>query len=443
MPDNVDLFDANFSFGPDAGFFYSCDFANQRLIRVTETGAFSGAFPVARSTFRTPIKELHFDGTFFWTLEDLPSDLGVVIKRWRLSPFPTAAFPSLIPLELRWQDELTLINSPNMQWAASAFAIEHYHLEFDGSADAGDTIVRVDDATNVTVGNKLYLGPSTDGVDGDNEEEITVLGVNTITGDISFSKGGGLENSFISGDPISLHKSIYLFNDNSFGGLEDGGGNLVNFSYPAKTENFTDNGARYASARAADFDETTLSWVRAFQIMDIVITNPGFDITNSQESNLVEDDFGTEIEVFDMISDFDNTRYLKLQTKETDEALDTGTLTTTDWGGKYNFQSQPRGSLVNSVAMEFSTNRFVLPQPSTNTITITTHVRDQFDFAVFNEEVRWSAAINADSDAGTVGTFSPNPVFTNSSGIAQTVYTPSSTPNDIIVDITADIEGIP
>ncbi len=318
-------------------------------------------------------------------------------------------------------------------------AIEHYHLEFDGSRLQGVSTIKLDDVSNINPGVKLYLGPSGFGGFIGNEEEIIVLSINTTTKEVTFSKGGGLENSYLSQDPVTLHKSIYLFNDNSFGGTEDGAGNIVNFAYPAKTQNFSDNGAKYAAVTAADFDDTTISWVRSFQILDINITNPNFDISASQESNLVEDDKGTLIEVFDMISDFDNTRYLKLQDRETTEDLSTGNLSTTIFSGKFNFQVQPRGTLVNSIAMEFAPNRFVEPIPSADTINITTHVRDQFNFPVFNKTIQWSAAINSLSDAGVVGTFSPSTAVTNSSGIAATVYTPSATPNDIIVDITADV----
>ncbi len=439
MPLNVRLTDANFSLGPTTGFFYSCSFSLQALIQVEADGTVVNTFPVSKSTFRTPITELHFDGTFFWTLEDLPSNLGIVIKRWRLFPFKTAALPNVTPFEFRWLDELTLINAPNMRWEAKAFAIEHYHRELNNSFLQGVNTIRLNDVDNVTPGTKLYLGPSSFGGFIGNEEEVTVVGVNSTTKDVTFGKLGGLENSYLSQDPVNLHKTIFLFNDHTFGGSADNKGALVNFAYPAKFQNFSDSGGRYTAASAADFDDTTLSWVSTFQILEINITNPTFDLTASQESNLVEDDKITPIEVFDMISDFDNNQFLKLQDRETTETLSNGVLTTTSFGGTFNFQTQPTAAFVNSVAMDFLPNRFVLPFPDSNTITITTRVRDQFNFPVFNKTIQWSAAINSLSDPGIPGTFSPSSAVTNVSGVAETVYTPSSTTSDIIVDVTADV----
>jgi hypothetical protein len=440
MPLNVRLNDANFSLGPLSGFFYSCSFSLQSLLQVEADGTVVNTFPVSKSTFRTPITELHFDGTFFWTLEDLPSNLGIVIKRWRLFPFKTADFPSATPTEFRWFDEMSLINAPNMRWESNSFAIEHYHRGFDGSFLKGVNKIRLNDVTNITSGIKLYLGPSSFGGFVGTEEEITVLSVNSTTKDITFGKLGGLKNSYISQDPINFHKTIFLFNDNSFGGSANKRGALINYAYPRKTINFSDGGGQYANVSAADFHGSTLSWVKVFQIIELNVASATFGLSASQESNLVEDDKHTPIEVFDMISDLDNNQYLKLQDRETTEDLGTGSLSTTNFGGTFNFQAQPTLTFVNSVAMGFLPNRVIRPLPDSNTINISTQVRDQFNFPIFNQTIQWSAAINTElSDPGDPGTFSPSSAVTNTSGIAETVYTPSSTSNDIIVDVTADV----
>ena len=436
MPINVQLPNANFSLGPDAGFFYSVDFAGQELDRVEADGDPAGSFFLSRSFLRNPVKELHFDGTFFWTLEELPSNLGIVIKKWRLFPFPTATFPSVVPTELRWQDELTLINGPSIRWAADAFAIEHYHRTFNGSFLQGVTTIRLNDVTNIVSGTILYLGPSTFAGFADNEEQITVLTVNPTTKDVTFAIG--LENSYISLDPIDFSKSIFVFNQHKFGGEANNNGQLVKFAYPEKFQVQSESGAKYANVAAADFDKTTLSWVRAFQIIDLDISAANFDLTASQESNLVEDDKGTLIEVFDLISDLTNTQYLKLQAKETTETA--GVLTTVDFSGVFNFQAQPTLPFVNSVAMAFSPSRFTEDQASGDTIAIDTFVRDQFNFPVFNETVQWSAVVNTTlGGAGDPGTFDPTSTGTDIFGIAATVYTPSVTTTDIVVDVKADV----
>jgi len=437
MPINIKINDGNFSFGPETGFFYTVSKSLDSLVQVEADGTVVDTFIVTLSTLREDVKELHFDGTFFWTLEDLPSELGIVIKKWRLFPFKTTAFPSVTPSEFRWQDELTLLHRPNIRWVADAFAIEHYHREFDGSFLQGVSSIRLNDVSKISVGDIIYLGPSGFGGFIGNEEQITVLGISGT--DIFFFKAGGLENSYLSQDPVDFSQGIFVFNQHSFTGNEDNVGTLVKFAYPEKIQVLADQGGKYANVTAADYDAPILSWVRAFQIIQLNIDSPTFDLNSSSESNLVESNKTDLIPVFDLISDLGADLYFKLQQKETVEDLGTGTLTTTDFDPKFNFQTIATLPFVNSVALEMETTRFTEPFASGDTIPIRAKVRDQFNFAVFNKSVQFSATINPFSAPGVIGTFSPVIDITNASGIAETVYTPSITQDRVLVDIQAKV----
>ncbi len=437
MPVNIEINDANFSLGPETGFFYTVSKSLDALLQVEADGTVVDTFPVTLSLLRKPVKELHFDGTFFWTLEDLPSDLGIVIKRWRLFPFKTVLFPGVTPSEFRWQDELTLIHAPNIRWEADAFAVEHYHREFDGSFLQGVSTIRLNDVSKISIGDIIHLGPSGFGGFIGNEEQITVLGISGT--DISFFKAGGLENSYLSLDPVDFVQGIFVFNQHSFSGQEDDKGTLIKFAYPEKTQVLADSGGKYASVTAADYDSTILCWVRAFQIIQLNIDNPTFDLGASQESNLVESDKGTLIEVFDLIADLGADLYFKLQDRETTEDLGSGSLSTVEFTPKFNFQTISTLPFVNSVALEMEDTRFTEPFASADTIDIRAHVRDQFNFPVLSKSVQFSATINPFSNPGVVGTFSPVIDTTNTSGIAETVYTPSVTQDEIIVDIQAEV----
>jgi len=437
MPVNIKISDGNFSFGPEAGFFYTFNKSLDSFLKVEADGTVADTFIITLSTFRNDVKELHFDGTFFWTLEDLPSDLGLVIKKWRLFPFKTVFFPSVTPSELRWQDELTLIHRPNIRWKADAFAIEHYHREFDGSFLQGVSSIRLNDVSKISVGDILYLGPSGFGGFIGNEEQITVLGISGT--DISFFKAGGLENSYLSQDPVDFSQGIFLFNQHSFSGTEDNLGALLKFAYPERALVFADTGGKYASVTASDYDSPILSWVRAFQIIQLNIDGPNFNLNSSAEANLVEDDKRTLITVFDLISDLGANLYYKLQQKETSEDLSSGALTTVDYAPKFNFETITTLPFVNSVALEMVNTRFTEPFASGDTIVIRALVRDQFNFPVLNKSVQFKATINPFSDAGVIGTFSPTVDITGVSGIADTIYTPSVTQGEILVDIEAKV----
>ena len=440
MPINVQLQDGNFSLGPISGFFYSISRSLNALVQVEADGTVANVFPMTLSRLRNAVVELHFDGTFFWSLEALPSDLGIVIKKWRLFPHKTFAFPSVIPTELRWQDELTLINGPTIRWESNAFAVQHYHRTFDSSFDRGEAVIELDDVTQINAGDILHLGPSSFGGFVGNEESIVVGSVNSNNNLISFSKPGGLENSYISADPIDFHKSLYLFNNHSFSGNEDGQGSFVEFELPNKQIVRSDKGKKYGDVGAADFDQTILAWSRSSQILQLDVFSPTFDLQSSLEANMMESNLTDTIEMFDMVADLDSNLFLKLQQKETTEDIGTGILTTSAFpDNRFNFQTQTTLAVVNSTALSFPDTRITTPAPAGDSFPVIAEIRDQFNLPAFGESVQFTAALNALSDSGSPGTFTSPTVVTNTSGIAETTYVPSITPTDVLVDITAKV----
>ena len=101
-------------------------------------------------------------------------------------------------------------------------------------------------------------------------------------------------------------------------------------------------------------------------------------------------------------------------------------------------QAHLTGTFINSVAFSFDT-RTTENKASSDTIALSAELRDQYNFPVFNETVNFSAVVSNLGGDGIQGTFSDNSVLTNTSGIAETVYTPSITPTDIIVNVTAEV----
>jgi hypothetical protein len=441
MPVNIEINDGNFSFGPESGFFYTVNKSINSLLQIEADGTVVNTFPMTLSQFRNPILELHYDGTFFWTMEKLPSDLGMVIKKFRLHPFKTAAFPSVSPSEFRWQDEITLLNLPNIIYESRAFCIEHYHREFSGAGVQGSFSIKLNDLTDIDLGDTLYLGPSADANYLGNEEEITVTSLNQLTGDVGFFKQGGLENDFTPSDPVSFSKGVWVFNDHSYSGEADGKGTLNKFGYPSRNLETVDTGAKYAGVGACDFDQTSISFVRGPMIMKLNLNTTTFDLESSLEANLIEADRHTLITVYDLISDLDQNLYYKLQQKETNEDIPTGTYTTINFAPDYNFQTQPTLPFVNSTAVRFEPTRFAQTSSSPRSLKfrVFAETRDQYDFPVLGKSVQFTATTNVFGNPGIPGTMDPAVDVTNVSGVATSEYTPSSTAEDILIDIKAQV----
>jgi hypothetical protein len=441
MPINIQIKDGNFSFGPVTGFFYTISKQISSLLQLEADGTVVNTFPMTLSQFRNPILELHYDGTFFWTMEKLPSELGMVVKKFRLHPHKTAAFPNVTPTELRWQDEITLLNLPGIIYESEAFVVEHYHRFLEGASPQGASSIKLNDVTDIDLGDVLYLGPSSfAGFDG-NEEEINVQGVDIPTKTVFFTKVGGLENSYQPGDEVDFQKGLWVFNDHSYSGERDYRGTLNKFEYPSKDLGTIDTGSKYARVYAADFDQTSISFIRDFVLLKLNLNTTTFDLESSAEVNLVKSNKYDVIKAYDLISDLGNNLYYKLQQLETTEDIPTGSFNTVDFSPDYNFQTQPTLPFINSTAIRFEPTRYSITNasPKTSGFTVFAEIRDQFNFPVLGQSIQFTPTVNTFGPSGFPGTMDPAVDVTNVSGTAKSAYTPSATPGDILIDIQAQV----
>ena len=335
-----------------------------------------------------------------------------------------------------------MANTPGTKYESQAIAIEHYHREFVGSAIRGASVIKLDDLTNINFGTELFLGPSNFGGFEDIEESIIVTGLNRTTNEVSFSKQGGLDSSYSSSDSVDFSNAIWVFNDHAFSGDSEGDarGALLRFEYPRKALGRIDTGRKYYGVRAADFDQTRISFTKGPMMMVINIAS-SFVMESSFSINLMEANLHTLLEIHDLVSDLDNNLYYKLQQKFTTEDLGTGIYTTLDHSPDYNFETQANLPSVKSVALRFQPTRFSITgdSPKSRGFTIFAEVRDQFNFPVLGEDVQFTSTVSNLGDPGVPGTITPSIDTTNVSGVASSVYTPSDTTDELLMDIKAEV----
>jgi len=138
--ENIRLSKPNFT--TDGTFFYSILEDAQVLQCKVDDGTVSFTFPLD-TTPAQPIKELAWDGVFFWSLEDhknsapVPAVDGFVIRKWAISDFICKQI-----------NVFSYVDDINHTYRASSFAIEHYR-------------------TSIGVGNN-YGGPTAQGYTGVN-----------------------------------------------------------------------------------------------------------------------------------------------------------------------------------------------------------------------------------------------------------------------------------
>ena len=211
---NIQINYGNFSEAPRGGTFATIDTSlplNTRLLIKNNSGATVTSYSLSINLTHD-VEALEYvgavdlledyDGATFFTLEHYSSSQAV-IRRWELD---TSA------LTLNLQDVIAKTNTGSAKYDCYAFAVEHWHRTF-ATDEAPDNTIQISSNSRLAAGDKVWLGPSTD-VDNEGAvEEMTVQSVySDMAGDwVVFDADFNYE--YVTGDPITFAKYIYLLSD--------------------------------------------------------------------------------------------------------------------------------------------------------------------------------------------------------------------------------------
>jgi len=379
------------------GYYYMMDDDTDSLIVKTDDGTQAYSYPLD-TTIASTIVSMEHDGRNFWSMEVSGSDM--VIRRWYLDNYVCK------------QRSLFTIAGVD----SNAFTVEHYHTTFAGTELAGQTTLSVTDESNISTGETVYLGPNTNG----QSEERTVTGVGAGTIDVS----PGISYDFAASDPIVSYKSLWVFDDNSGGGLHQ-----IN-AYSGTTVSST-LGGEYSSVAAATFYDMydityKPSWAESIcfvKTTNMLFTDPG-TLTNfgSLAMDNVEDDQATVIPLYDLA--IDGTNMYRLQRKATYYGQ---TYTFAD--NTYNYQLSTSTPFITSISL--AAEPAILPANGVNNSTITAIVKDQFNVPISSKNVYFT-----DDDAN--GYITVSPVSTDANGQAQTAYKAGTTAREVKITAVAE-----
>lgn len=187
------------------GYFYSFDSTDNILLCKVDDGDTAFSYPLDIIFTKCNSYDLegsystHYDGFYFWTLQRIVGDVGVVIRKWDISG------GALCELH----EEFIYENSALDTYVSSSMALENYCTTVVSGINVGDTQIQIDEYYDsiVTSGTKLYLGPNFY----DSREEVTVSGVygNSVT------IVSGAQYSYDHGDFVHITPSFFIFNEYS------------------------------------------------------------------------------------------------------------------------------------------------------------------------------------------------------------------------------------
>ena len=255
MPENVQLDTGLFCIGPQAGTFCGIntnDPNNVLMVVKNSSGdlirtyAFLPADTFYTDTSAYPYNIIidfkyvgpknlsyFYTGALFYTLE------RVIVGKYNLSDYTQQEYSDNCIIRKWVLDEdsftLNLVNTwykksdTDNYFDSFSFSVEYYELSFQTSTPAGTGNITVNEGSNISVGDTLLLGPSSDM---DNYGESEYVQVESISGNTlalrSFDGSTPTANEYAINDPITLIKDLYVFS-NPRPNLNASSGQVVNY----------------------------------------------------------------------------------------------------------------------------------------------------------------------------------------------------------------------
>ena len=224
----------------DNTYFYTFDVAYNSLMCKVDDGDMAFNYPLdidfdyVGSTGLTGSYTTHYDGFYFWTLQRIDGNNGIVVRTWDIHNKVICTLDR----------EFIYANDSYNTYVSSAMGIENYHTTLTSGVNAGDTIIEISEYyDNIVVsGTKLYIGPNLSG----GRESVTVSGVNVDQVVLS----SGTLYSYDEGDEVHIVPSFLIFNE--YSGTSSSG-SLMRFDAHTGELLSRDTSSEYKSVSASTF----------------------------------------------------------------------------------------------------------------------------------------------------------------------------------------------
>lgn len=470
--ENIRLQEGNFT--SDGTYFYSMLDGSQVLQQKVDDGTVAFSYPLD-TTIPGNIKEIEWDGVYFWTLEARTGGTGITVRKWGIESFIC-----------KQQQKFEFIDGAVHTYDSDAFAVENYRLSvgINDNGAGGYTYnmqdVHVSDNSMLEPGDVLTFVRRTTSaaqrVGTSFVEQATVQ--NTISGSTTLVRltapmqgnphgdgkgfrGPNIDIDTLGGvnpptpDDVFVTKYLWIANDNSpnapgtpslYKVRASNGSNLVQFSgsqyndingmaFYAKMNTGTGlddaNATKYnttVAVESANGGRQTYALLARGSILLFFNTTTNV-IDRSMIMNNIKVDTVSIWDVSDMwVGGVEPNIVLYRLQQGTTYKNQSLVLVNESWSD-YNYEKQLLRRVVNSIAVTASPS--VIPADGASTSAITAVLRDQYNNLVpSGKQVNW-----AEDSGGNRLASAQTP--TDEFGVAKNTYTSGTTEQD--VKITASV----
>jgi hypothetical protein len=226
---NISLQDPNFVYVDN--YFYTINDSLQLLVKKTFDGEIAFCYtldiPVAGQ-----IVSLDYDGVHFWSLER--GTTRVIIRKWKI-----------VDLVCMQKAKFEIISTSSETIDGYAFAVEHYTTKLIANEGSGQTILSIDDGSELLNDLRVVIGPNSLGQSEDKIVDSHTASTVTIK--------TGLTYSYDIDDLVRFYKAGYYFNN--FDGLDSSKGSLLKIDLESGSVISRNSGTQFKDVRSAVFGE--------------------------------------------------------------------------------------------------------------------------------------------------------------------------------------------
>lgn len=414
---NINIDHNKFCLGPVAGSFFTIDTSSiyTRFIFKNQSGGVLDTY-IASTNIVDDVLSLCYIGptnlgnvpnmSVFVTLEKVSNSVCSV-KIWE-------ADTNIKQMNLK--KNIIKYRSGSYNYNALSLCTENRKILFDDNNEGGKNYIDVNSSDFVSVGSKLFLGPST-APNTPNATEFVY--VSFIDGNRLYLSSD-IVNQYLEGDSITFCDSMYLF---SYSGKDEvpNKGALYRLSfYNGSVLDYNLNGVY----RAVVFSR----WCSYFNLLvfgvgdNMIFLDPYDFYIKNRSMNLSNFlyEYDERAYVYDV--EFDGYDVFKLMDKGITYS-DDGEQIIEDWANsnKYNFNKDSLLPYTHNLLMFVDKNKLIGPMDTTN---IEIVARDQYNVGLLDVTVRFF--INMSGDQGAVIDPDTNLIITDSNGKGSISYTNGS-----------------
>ena len=418
MYENVDFKYNNFCIAPLVNTFASIDTTNTTaVLQIRNTSGavqanydlnptLSQGLSVDSLVYVGPVNTSTLaDGMPFFTLEHVSSS-SCSIKRWEMND----TFNRLDLVQT-----LNISNHENYNFDCYSMSIEHYTTEFSYAEGPATGHIEVDSVIRLSIGDHIYLGPSTHASNMNAFEEVSISSISGTLLEIAPTASGvgsATEYYYNAGDPVTYYKDILLFSDVGMNNSTTKG-TLYRLDSTTGTVSGTNTNGMYKDIIASCYGipyYNTVGFIKTANLLYVDIDD--YEVKKSVVLVNTESDDRTIVPTTDL--EFTTTSVFRLQKKITLRD-DVGEQHEHTWVN-YNYHQDGVVPYVDNITMWAYPN--ILSNQEQTTIYVL--VRDQYGNALSNITVYFDK-VSGDS-AGGYDDINKQAV-TNIEGIASLTYT--------------------